>query len=105
MKHDAWSAMNDSKTAVGTRVVLLVMVVVVVVVVVVLGAARILAAHKPWTGLSSATPPKVIGAYATAEACRVEVGKVGGWCGKGCRDYGTEQATNFAPLISVERVQ
>lgn len=92
--------MNDRKTAVGILVILLVILVVVVV----LGAAGIFFAHKPWTGLSSSLPTAVIGTY-DLEACRVDVGKIGGWCGKECHNYGTGHCADCAPLLKVEQVK
>jgi flagellar basal body-associated protein FliL len=93
--------MTEQQTAVGIFVIVLVIVVVAVV----LGAAGIFATHKSWTGLSATEPPAIIGTYRNLEACRVDVGKVGGWCGKECRNYGAGQFADCAPLTKVEKVK
>jgi hypothetical protein len=59
--------------------------------------------RKPWMGLSSDVKP--IGKFRNVEACRIEVGKIGGWCGKDCKNYGAGMIADCAPLTKVERVE
>jgi hypothetical protein len=89
--------MDNRKTAVGIFVVIVAMVV--------LGSSAIFMTRKPWTGIQSAQPITIIGTYRNLEACRVDLGKAGGWCGKGCRAYGPGEIADCAPLIKVEPVR
>ena len=43
---------------------------------------------ESWTGIKPDGDKTVrIGTYRSLEACRSDVEKTGGWCGKGCKDY------------------
>jgi hypothetical protein len=86
--------MSDRKTAIW---------IVIVLTIVLAAAAGIFAVREPWTGISSDTPIAPLGTFRDLDACRVEVGKVGGWCGKSCRTYTPGQIADCAPLIKVER--
>ena len=86
--------MDNRKTAV--------VIFAVIVTVAGLGASGVFVTHKSWTGLRSAQPITITGTYRTLEACRVDVGKSAGWCGKGCRAYGPGEIADCAPLIEVE---
>ena len=57
--------------------------------------------RKPWMGLSSDVNP--IGTFHNVEACRLEVGNVGGWCGKDCKNYGAGVIAGCTPLVKVDR--
>jgi hypothetical protein len=44
---------------------------------------------ESWTGIKPDGDKIVgIGTYRSLDACRSDVEKTGGWCGKGCKDYG-----------------
>jgi hypothetical protein len=61
--------------------------------------------ERPWIGLTSDLPLRPVGNFKTLEACRVEVGKAGGWCGKHCKNYRDGSYADCAPLVQVERVK
>jgi hypothetical protein len=54
---------------------------------------------RPWEGFDYQSHRR--GAYRTLEVCRSQVESVGGWCGKGCRDYGEGLIANCDPLVAV----
>jgi hypothetical protein len=47
---------------------------------------------------------KSVGRFRNLEACRVEVGKIGGWCGKNCVRYASDSYADCAPLVPIERL-
>jgi hypothetical protein len=59
--------------------------------------------RNPWMGLSQDIRP--IGEFHNVEACRLEVGKAGGWCGKDCKIYGPGTVADCQPLVKIERAE
>jgi hypothetical protein len=56
---------------------------------------------KSWLGFTDSG--EVIGTYYSYAGCEREVGKRGGWCGKGCMQYGDGSIANCSPLVKVSK--
>jgi hypothetical protein len=56
---------------------------------------------KPWMGFTD--NHELIGSYYSLAACKKDVGKRGGWCGKGCMQYPSGSIANCDPLIEVSK--
>ena len=58
-----------------------------------------------WTGMRLENGHSLrVGKYPSLERCQREVEKTGGWCGKGCRDYGSAGVADCDPLVAVPQV-
>jgi hypothetical protein len=43
------------------------------------------------------------GTYRSLDACSRDVEKMGGWCGKNCRDYGEGIISDCAPNLAIPK--
>jgi hypothetical protein len=56
---------------------------------------------KRWIGFTEKN--ELIGSYYSFARCKREVEKRGGWCGKGCVQYGSGSIANCDPLIKASQ--
>jgi hypothetical protein len=68
------------------------------------GAASPFLFTKPWMGIrQSGEQVTRVGTYRSPDACRRDVEKTGGWCGKGCGAYGEGSIADCNPLLTIPR--
>jgi hypothetical protein len=81
---------------------------IVLAILIVVGAGYLALHRRPdtWMGIRVDGNQSVkIGIYPTQNACKIEVRKVGGGCGRNCRDYGNGLIADCDPLISVSKAE
>jgi hypothetical protein len=76
----------------------------ILAIVAIIAVAQIVVGRKHWAGFVS-YPIQRVGTFGDLNACRVEVEKVGGWCGKDCKSYGGGLYADCTPLVHVERIK
>jgi hypothetical protein len=60
--------------------------------------------HDIWTGLRIENDKVVkVASYSTLEACKIEIGKTGGSCGRNCVDYPQGQVADCNPLVTIPK--
>jgi len=77
-------------------------IVPIVIVMVVLLFAALMLRSSHWTGIQVENGRTVrIGTYRTSKQCRLEVAKLGGWCGKGCTIDGNGSVSECHSVFQV----
>lgn len=58
-----------------------------------------------WIGFYGEQPNRPIGKEYSLDACRKQVEKVGGWCGKNCTEYASGLYKNCNPRVPISKAK
>jgi hypothetical protein len=78
---------------------------IIIAILVLAGAFILLRPTDTWIGLRSNGERESTNGvtYKTLDACKRDMEKVGGWCGRNCQDYGSGLIADCDPVLQVPK--